>query len=84
MIPVSRYRIQRQSENRPYSPPIASIGLPRQAAQTRLAIPRVPHRNAVAAPNASHFNAAGHFGASQLTIHLTPNLSVTIPNASAQ
>jgi hypothetical protein len=30
------------------------------------------------------FNAAGHFGASQLTIHLTPNLSVTIPNASAQ
>jgi hypothetical protein len=28
--------------------------------------------------------AAGHLGASQFTIHLTPNLSVTIPKASAQ
>ena len=27
---------------------------------------------------------AGHYGASQLTIHFTPNLSVTIPNSSAQ
>jgi hypothetical protein len=30
------------------------------------------------------FQWHGHFGASQLTIHLTPNLSVTIPNDSAQ
>ena len=28
--------------------------------------------------------SCNHLGVSQLTIHLTPNLSLTIPNASAQ